>query len=147
MQRNLIRSIVLLFLMKDGKICLGKRQNTGSMDGCWALPAGHVEAGESAMQGMIREAKEETGIDIDPADLTCELVSYRRTEGIKGEAVDFFFSCEQWQGEVINAEPEKCEGWAFFDFDDLPTPMVPSQVAAIKAWRAGKRYSEFGFER
>ena len=75
------------------------------------------------------------------------LVSYRKTAGIKGEAVDFFFLCERWQGEVINAEPEKCEGWAFFDFDDLPAPMVPSQVAAIKAWCAGKRYSEFGFER
>ncbi len=145
MERNKIRSIALMFLMKEGKICLGKRQNTGSMDGCWALPAGHVEAGESAIQGMIREAKEETGIDIEPTDLKCVLVSYRRTDGIKGEAVDFFFQCERWHGNVINAEPNKCEGWVFFDLDNLPTPMVASQVAAITAWRAGKTYTEFGF--
>ncbi len=145
MERHKIRSIVLLFLIKDKKICLGKRQNTGFMDGYWALPGGHVEAEESASQGMIREAKEELGIDITKHDLEYALASYRNAGKEKGEAVDFFFTCEHWQGEVVNAEPDKCEGWHFFDLNNLPSPLSPSQKAAIDAWRMGKKYIEFGF--
>ncbi len=145
MERHRIRAVALLLLVKDGKICLGKRQNTEAMDGYYAVPAGHIEAGESAVQGMIREAKEETGIDINPSDLRCVLTSYRRMSSVNGDAVDFFFLCEKWNGALINAEPDKCTGWDFYDLDDLPSLMVPSQVDAIAAWRAGKTFLDVCF--
>jgi ADP-ribose pyrophosphatase YjhB (NUDIX family) len=46
--------------MRDGKILLHKR-NGGSFHGLWAFPGGHLENGESFIQGSLRELEEEAG--------------------------------------------------------------------------------------
>jgi ADP-ribose pyrophosphatase YjhB (NUDIX family) len=38
--------------------------------GEWKLPAGRIELGESPREGVARELEEETGLAVDPADLT-----------------------------------------------------------------------------
>ncbi len=48
---------------RDDKILLIKRKN-GPFGGCWALPGGFVEYGESAEDAIIREVKEEANLDI-----------------------------------------------------------------------------------
>jgi len=58
-----------LFLEKDGKILVARRCNTGYQDGKYQIPAGHVEMGELPTEALIRETKEEIGIDLNPADL------------------------------------------------------------------------------
>ncbi|HEY6314153.1 MAG TPA: NUDIX domain-containing protein [Streptosporangiaceae bacterium] len=39
----------LVLLDDDGRVLLGRRKNTGFADGCYHLPAGHLEAGESVI--------------------------------------------------------------------------------------------------
>lgn len=53
---------------RDGKIMLIKRKNE-PFKGDWAIPGGFVEYGESTEDAIIREAKEETGLDITPKAL------------------------------------------------------------------------------
>jgi ADP-ribose pyrophosphatase YjhB (NUDIX family) len=65
---KLIASVYLLFV-KDDKILLLRRCNTGYEDGNYGLVAGHLDAHESLTQAAIREAKEESGVDINPEDL------------------------------------------------------------------------------
>ena len=60
---------VYLILERDGKILLGRRCNTGFLDGHYGLAAGHAEAYETFREAMVREAKEEIGIDIDVDNL------------------------------------------------------------------------------
>jgi len=45
------------------------RKNTGYCDGMWSLVSGHVEDGECATSGMIREAHEEIGITLSTAQI------------------------------------------------------------------------------
>ncbi len=52
----------------DFNFILIKRKNDPYKD-CWALPGGFVEYGESVETGAVREAKEETNIDVELLDL------------------------------------------------------------------------------
>ena len=51
-------------IIKDGKILLEKRKNDPGK-GKWSIPGGLVELGESVEQTVIREVKEETGLDVE----------------------------------------------------------------------------------
>lgn len=52
----------------DFNFILIKRKNDPYKD-CWALPGGFVEYGESVETAAVREAKEETSIDVELIDL------------------------------------------------------------------------------
>ena len=91
-----------VLLLRGDRVLLQLRQNTGFMDGHWACAAaGHVEAGESAVDAAVREAMEEIGVSINPDALT-PLTTLHRTNGgtrLLDQRVDFFFSCDRWEGE------------------------------------------------
>jgi 8-oxo-dGTP diphosphatase len=50
-------------ILNDDKILLEKRKNSPGK-GKWAVPGGLVELGESAEDAVIREVKEETGLEV-----------------------------------------------------------------------------------
>src|SRR5690348_17247888 len=90
---------VYALLVKDGNVLLSRRYQTGYEDGNYSLPAGHVEDGESLTQAVIREAKEETGVDLKPEDVEVKTTMHRRQEDIR---VDFLFEVKKWEGEPQN---------------------------------------------
>jgi 8-oxo-dGTP diphosphatase len=61
------------------------------------------------------------------------------------ERVDFFFTATRHTGQVVNLEPDKCDGLRWAESTDLPNEMVPYVRAAIEAHRTGARYAEFGW--
>ena len=69
-----------LTLLKDNKVLLLKRFNTGYENGNYSMVAGHVDPGESFVQCIIREAKEEAGIQLDPEDLKVAHVMHRNSK-------------------------------------------------------------------
>jgi 8-oxo-dGTP diphosphatase len=60
---------VYLVLIRENRVLLLKRQNTGFEDDNYGLIAGHVEKGESITQAIIREVSEESGIKLLPEHL------------------------------------------------------------------------------
>jgi len=134
---------VHLFLMRDDDILLHLRKNS-SFDGLYGVVAGHVNGGESASAAMIREAKEEVGVDIYPADLTMIAVSHSNAND--RELVQFFFTCRNWKGEISNQEPDKCAELRFFPITDLPKNIVPYIAKGIACVLQGVTYYEFGWE-
>lgn len=134
-----------LFLVKQGKILLLRRFNTGFEDGNYSVPAGHLDGKETAMQATIREAKEEAGIEIKPEDMEAVHVMNRLSGGV--ERIDFFFKAEKCTGEPRNTEPHKCDGLGWFEIEKLPENMVPYVRQAIICMHKGDFYSEFGWEK
>ena len=68
---------VQLILIKDNKILLLRRFNTGWMDGRYGFIAGHIDGGEEIKKAMIREAKEEAGITVFEEDLEVVHIMHR----------------------------------------------------------------------
>lgn len=121
-------------------VLLQLRQGTGYLDGHWSsAAAGHVEADESAVQGAVREAHEELGIDIDPEKLVPLTVMHRteRNGQATGERVDFFFECTIWQGEPQMMEPDKVADLRWFHLDDLPSVVTPHERCVFERLRTG----------
>jgi len=122
------------------QVLLQLRAGTGYMDGYWAAAAaGHVEAGESVLDAAVREAAEELGVAIDPADLVA-LCAMHRTLAPHGpidERVDFFFECRRWTGTPSTQEAHKSVDLRWFDLDALPAPVVPHELQVIEALRDG----------
>lgn len=131
-----------LILKQDNRILLHLRKNTGYYDGLWSLVAGHVEDGESATDGMIREAYEEIGIKLVPDQIKVVHVMHRQTDRLN---MDVFFDCPVWEGNVKNCEPDKCERLEFFSLENLPLNIIEYNVMALKAVLNGEFYSEQGW--
>ena len=131
-----------LFLKKGNELLLLLRKNTGYFDDHYGLVAGHVEDGESATDGMIREAKEEAGIILDPGQLRVVHVLHRQTDRYN---IDVFFECNQWDGDIINKEPEKCAELSFHPLHLLPRNMMDYLPPVIEAISKGQFYSEQGW--
>lgn len=101
------------------------------MDGFYMVPSGHVEEGEFPTSAMIREAKEEVGLDINKKDLEFIQFLYRQKQDVTGERVDIFFRCTKWTGEIVNTEEDKCDDIRFFPLDNLPENIVPYIKAVL----------------
>ncbi|GAA2515639.1 NUDIX hydrolase [Pilimelia columellifera] len=140
------RSIVdvHLLLVRDGRILLGLRQNTGYMDGCWHLPSGHLEAGESIPDGLIREAHEEVGLVLRHDQLRFAQLVHHREDG-EEPRVGVFFEVTEWTGEPVNAEPDKCAELAWFPPLALPANTVRYPARAIHRYLAGDTFAVHGF--
>jgi len=145
MERFKIVPACYLVLVKDGKMLLSRRFNTGYEDGNYSFVAGHLNGSETFRQAMAREAKEEAGIVIDPEKLKIIHVMHRAQEDSTGERMDILMTIAEWVGEIKNNEPEKCDDLSWFLIDEIPDNVVPFLKQAINCVNKGIFYSEFGF--
>ncbi len=115
---------------------------TTYMAGHWATAAaGHVEAGESVLGAAVREAREELGVDLDPAALVPLTAMHRTDPGNPApieQRVDFFFTVRSWSGVPVIREPEKCVDLRWVSPAAPPAPMVPHEHAVLALLAAGQ---------
>jgi 8-oxo-dGTP pyrophosphatase MutT (NUDIX family) len=136
---KLIAAVYLLFRRGD-EILLLLRANTGYEDGKYGLVSGHVDGDEPLAAAAAREAREEAGVEIDPADLALRTVMHRRQDD---ERVEFFFEPARWRGEIRNMEPHKCAALSWFPIQNLPENTIPYVREAIARSSQGVPYCEF----
>ena len=134
-------TVHLLFIRGD-QILVARRANTGYRDGEYSVPAGHLNGGETVRAAAAREAEEDVGVRIEAGDIRFSSVMHR-VEG--DERVDFFVQILNWQGDIVNAEPDKCDDLRWVDFDDLPDNTIPYVRRAIANHLDGVAFDEFGW--
>lgn len=135
---------VYLVLRRDNEVLLLQRANTGYQDGNYSVVAGHLDGDEVATQGLIREAKEEAGISVKPEDIKLVHTAHRLSRNQNNqERLDLFFEVRNWQGEVTNMEPHKCDDLAWYPLDNLPNNMIPFVKRVLQDIAAGVYYSEY----
>ena len=115
-------------VLRGKKVLLGRRRGSHGA-GDWSFPGGHLEFGESVAECARRELAEETGLTV---------ISMREGpwtndifEGDKHYITIFVFVDES-DGDPKLLEPNKCEGWQWFDCNDLPEPLFGSINSLLK---------------
>ncbi|HII71621.1 TPA: NUDIX domain-containing protein [Candidatus Woesearchaeota archaeon] len=117
-------------VIKDGKVLLGKRKNAHG-EGTWCFPGGHLEGGEEVEECARRETKEETGLEIKNIRLgtfTNDIFEKERKHYIT-----LYVLAEPASGEPKVMEPEKCERWGWFRWEELPRPLFVPVENLLKA--------------
>ncbi|WP_182629415.1 NUDIX hydrolase [Clostridium chromiireducens] len=129
---------VHLLLIREGKILLLRRFNTGYEDGNYSVVAGHSDGNEDVKSAMIREAR----VEIKPNNIKFASVMHRKLDD---ERIDFFFTADSWDGEITNMEPQKCDDLSWFEIDDLPYNVIPYIKRAIENYIAGVQFDIYGW--
>ncbi|XP_010681389.2 nudix hydrolase 1 [Beta vulgaris subsp. vulgaris] len=118
------KAAVVVFLLKEKKVLLGRRRAAVG-DSTFALPGGNLEFGENFEECAAREVKEETGLDIANIELLT-VTNNLFVEGPKpSHYVTIFMRSALANPDQVpqNIEPEKCDGWDWYDWDNLPQPL------------------------
>jgi 8-oxo-dGTP diphosphatase len=132
-----------LILIKDNKILLARRFNTGWNDGNYSVVAGHLDGNETFLQAMTREAMEEAGIEVNEKDMEVVHVMHRKTDH---ERIDLFILAKKWKGEPHIMEPNKCDDMIWAPLNELPMNTIPYIRQAIDAVGNKIFYSEHGWQ-
>ncbi|WP_394617993.1 NUDIX domain-containing protein [Lentzea sp. JNUCC 0626] len=141
--RHLIDVHVLL--VRDGSVLLSRRRDPDPrFDGCWHLPSGKLDAGESVVAAAAREAKEEVGVVIDAADLRHVHTSHANGFGVEPR-LGLYFEVLRWSGKPVNMEPEKCSELGWFGLAELPEDMIGYPAAGIAGYLAGEKFGVIGW--
>jgi len=133
---------VSLLLVKDDKILLSRRHNTGWEDGRYGFIAGHIDGDESLTAALCREAYEEAGITIKPEDAVYVHSTHHKSNR---EYMYIFFEVKKWLGEPSIKEPDKCDALEWYPLDALPDNLVFGTKAVLEAYQRGVMYSEVGW--
>jgi ADP-ribose pyrophosphatase YjhB (NUDIX family) len=142
--RTKIPVTVHLLFFRENQILLLRRFNTGFEDGNYSVPAGHLDGDEPVRAAAQREALEEIGVHINIKDVDFANVMHRKSDD--SERVDFFVQVKAWDGELFNAEPDKCDELRWCHLDSLPKNTIPYVRKAIQNFRDGVLFEEFGWE-
>jgi 8-oxo-dGTP diphosphatase len=120
MVENNVRVGVGVFIFKDGKFLLLKRQGSHGA-GTWSVPGGHLEFGESFEDTAHREIEEETNLEIK--NLRFAAVTNDHFVDESKHYVTIWLLSDWKTGKEFIKEPNKCTEMVWFTFSDLPDPL------------------------
>lgn len=120
----------LVVVNSNNQVLLGKRKNSYKA-GFWGLPGGRIELGESIYLAASRELTEETGLEAGEL-FQLAVIRDHQTDY---DFIHFAYGCNDFTGLVELREPDKCEQWLWFDWDDLPEKILRGHRIALEIYR------------
>lgn len=129
-------SAVVMPVDAKGRVMLVKQYRLPARQYLWELPAGRIDAGETALQAAKRELKEETGLK---AKMWTRLSSYWASPGFLEEKMNLFLAEGLTQGEATPMEDERFER-KWFNMKELGSLIEAGKVPDGKTLIGYYRY-------
>ena len=114
---------------KNNELLLQKRSVPAEKD-YWCIPGGRVELFETLEQTVIREAKEETGLDVKIISIMGVCNHIIKEENAHWVAASYL--CEIDKGEPRIMEPDKASDMRWFPLDKLPEKLTITTKKALE---------------
>ena len=139
MRKQLVELTNMCLIYDEDKILVQEKKNTG-IEGGLLFPGGHVESSESLLNSVIREMKEETGLDIvNPQP--CGFKDWILDDGTR--YLVLLYKTNQFSGNLKASD----EGRVFWlDRKDIPNANLIWNMRELLEIFEGDQYSEFFFE-
>jgi ADP-ribose pyrophosphatase YjhB (NUDIX family) len=132
--RRTVAVDVILLLMRNGRILLRERANTGYGDGAYEPPTDQLSDRETIVETAIRVAWAEAGITIGAENVSLAHVM----QDVSGSGrIAFFLTVSGWQGEYTS------RGARWFPVGNLPTNMLDRSRVALRNYAEGMRFSTY----
>src|SRR6516164_3903146 len=124
---------VILLLMRNGRILLRERANTGYGDGAYEPPSGELAGRETIVETAIRVASD-AGIVIGAENVSLAHVMHDVSGGGR---IAFFLSVSGWAGKPASPDVR------WFPAGDLPTNMLDRARVALRNYADGTGFSTY----
>ena len=131
----------IALIIKDSKILMVLRKNKYDA-GNYSLVGGRMEDKETVAETIIREIKEEAGLDVKEKDIEVVSTLHRLLDGGEWNSAEFVVVIKNFTGEPQNLEPEFCERLEWLDINNLPDNLTPYARTAIENYKHKIAFSE-----
>jgi 8-oxo-dGTP diphosphatase len=118
--------VVAAVVIREGRVLLTRRAEGKHLAGMWEFPGGKLEDGESPEEALVRECREECGIEIEVAEIL-EVTHHRYPEK---NLLLLFYRCALRSGEVRHLEVDEHAWVAPEDLGSYPLPPADARVVA-----------------
>lgn len=121
--------------VEDGRVLLARRA-AEPFKGRWDIPGGFLEEGEDPVDGLRRELKEETGLDVEPERFLGVWMDRYGSESTAEATLNLY-----WTARIVAGDPEPADDVSelrWFDRDALPRPdelAFENVPLVLAAWR------------
>src|SRR5271154_738921 len=126
-------------LINAGRVALVRSSNPRHVPPLWWLPGGGIDFGEAPEDTLVREFREETGLDVDNPrliDVTSDV--RRRDNGDKIHTVRIIFSVDLAGGELHHEVHGTTDHAAWFNLSELETVNIAEYARGVIASTQGK---------
>lgn len=130
--------IGVLLVNHAGQVLIGKRK--GSHAPYYSIPGGHLECGETFEGAAIREVKEETDLEIVHPTVMCVTNNLWTYHDEGKHVISICLVATEFSGKLRLMEPDKCEGWHWYDPHALPQPHFEASQLTVACYLEQKFY-------
>lgn len=113
-----------IYILNEKKQVLMGYRTWKHASNTWSAPGGKLDFMEDFEDGAIREAKEETNLDIKKEDVRIVGITNDKHPKENIHFITIHMVANKYSGELKTMEPHKFREWKWFDLDDLPEDLL-----------------------